>query len=359
MRYGYWLPVFGGWLRNVDHEGMDASWNYIRRLAMRSEKIGFDVTLITEWNVDHVKSADTPTLDAWSTAAALAALTRKLEFIVSARPAMHQPALLAKQATTIDRISGGRVSLHVTPTARISEARQFGIPAFSDDDGQRRAAEWLTVVDGLWRQERFTFDGQFYRTREAILEPKPLAHPRPAIYGGGESEAACALVSCGCDGWLLEGQSPERAARRVADLRERRERAGRPPLIFGLTAFVILRDTEREARDEVQRITNVKQTSASYRRYQQWLAHGRPTGGSRASTTETLEDFAVSHGGLRAGLVGTREQIAEQIARFERAGITLLLLQCSPQVEEMDRFASAVIAAEQPDMPGASWSTTA
>jgi len=46
VRYGYWLPVFGGWLRNVENENMQATWPYVKRLAQRSEQIGFDVTLI-------------------------------------------------------------------------------------------------------------------------------------------------------------------------------------------------------------------------------------------------------------------------------------------------------------------------
>ena len=46
MRYGYWLPVFGGWLRNVEDEGMEASWDYVRRLTIRSEETGWDLTLI-------------------------------------------------------------------------------------------------------------------------------------------------------------------------------------------------------------------------------------------------------------------------------------------------------------------------
>ena len=48
MRFGYWLPVFGGWLRNVDDEAMEATWEYVSRLARRSEQIGFDLTLVAE-----------------------------------------------------------------------------------------------------------------------------------------------------------------------------------------------------------------------------------------------------------------------------------------------------------------------
>ena len=111
MKYGYWLPVFGGWLRNVPDERMETSWQYASKLARRSEQIGFDITLIAELYLNDIKAIDAPALDAWSTAAALAAVTERLEIMVAVRPTFHNPAQLAKQAANIDVISGGRVSL--------------------------------------------------------------------------------------------------------------------------------------------------------------------------------------------------------------------------------------------------------
>ena len=64
MRFGYWLPVFGGWLRTVEDEGMEASWAYVRKLAQRSEQIGFDLTLIAELNLNDIMGVDAPLLDA-------------------------------------------------------------------------------------------------------------------------------------------------------------------------------------------------------------------------------------------------------------------------------------------------------
>src|SRR3954465_6005296 len=128
MRYGYWLPVFGGWLRNVEDEGMEASWDYVSRLARRSEQIGYDLTLIAELNLNDIKGVDAPSLDAWSTAAALAAVTEKLELMVAVRPTFPHPALLAKQAANIDRISGGRLSLNVVSSWWQSEAKMYGVP---------------------------------------------------------------------------------------------------------------------------------------------------------------------------------------------------------------------------------------
>src|SRR2546423_15649254 len=122
MRFGYWLPVFGGWLRNVEDERMEAEWSYVRRLARASERGGFDLTLIAELNLNDIKGADAPALDAWSTAAALAAVTDRLAIMVAVRPTFHPPALLAKQAADIDRISGGPVQLKVVSAWWSSEA---------------------------------------------------------------------------------------------------------------------------------------------------------------------------------------------------------------------------------------------
>ena len=103
MRYGYWLPVFGGWLRNVEDEGMMATWDYVKRLAIRSEEIGYDLTLIAELFLNDIKGIEAPALDAWSTAAALAAVTERLELMVAVRPTFHHPARLAPP---VDLVAG-------------------------------------------------------------------------------------------------------------------------------------------------------------------------------------------------------------------------------------------------------------
>ena len=145
MRYGYWLPVFGGWLRNVEDETMQPTWDYVSRLARRSEQIGYSLTLIAELNLNDIKGADAPALDAWSTAAALAAVTRELELMVAVRPTFHLPALLAKQAANIDHISNGRVSLNVVSSWWAEEARKFGEHYEQHDDRYARTTERLDV----------------------------------------------------------------------------------------------------------------------------------------------------------------------------------------------------------------------
>jgi FMNH2-dependent dimethyl sulfone monooxygenase len=340
VRYGYWLPVFGGWLRNIADEKMEASWPYVKRLTQRSEQIGFDVTLIAELNLNDIKGVEADSLDAWSTAAALAAVTERIELMVAVRPTFHLPALLAKQAANIDHISGGRVTLNVVSSWWADEARKYGVHFEQHDDRYARTSEWLHVVDGVWSRDHFSYSGKYYRVEDNVLDPKPIAKPRPCIYAGGESPAAKDLIAEKCDAYLMHGDPPERVGEKITDLRARRAKHPKlPPLKFGVAGYAIVRETEREAQDEVRRITDVKQSAAGYANYQQWLA------GTQLEQQVSLEDYSVSNRGLRSGLVGTAEQVGERIAAFEKVGVDLVLMQFSPQLEEMERFASAVMPA--------------
>ncbi|MGA8220047.1 MAG: LLM class flavin-dependent oxidoreductase [Candidatus Acidiferrales bacterium] len=343
MRYGYWLPVFGGWLRNVEDEQMQPSWEYAARLARRSEQIGFSLTLIAELNLNDIKGVDAPSLDAWSTAAALAAITESLELMIAVRPTFHLPALLAKQAANIDQISHGRVSLNVVSSWWAEEAKKYGVQFDQHDDRYARTSEWLDVVDGAWKNDHFSYSGRYYSVNDCVLQPKPVAKPRPTIYAGGESEAAKELISQKCDAYVTHGDPPDRIAPKLRDMSERRKKKNLPRMIYGVAAYAIVRETEELAQQELRRITDVKQNAAGYQNYQQWLAN------TQLEQRVSLEDYSVSNRGLRSGLVGTPQQVADRIGEFEEAGVDLLLLQFSPQLEEMERFSELVIRRrEQP-----------
>jgi FMNH2-dependent dimethyl sulfone monooxygenase len=337
MRFGYWMPVFGGWLRNIPDEGMEASWDYVRRLTVRSEETGWDLTLIAELNLNDIKGVEAPALDAGSTAAALAAVTERIELMVAVRPNFHQPALFAKAAANIDAISGGRLALNVVSSWWADEARQYGLEFDQHDDRYARTSEWLKVVDGLWTEKRFSFAGDRYRLEEAICEPKPVS--RPTIYAGGESEAAKTIIATQCDAYVMHGDPVEAIAPKIADMKARREVAGGPPMQYGMAAYAIVRDTEAEAEAELERITALPpEPPAGFDNFDQWLS------GTQLERDLKLQEYSVSNRGLRPKLVGTPAQVRERIAQYEAAGLDLLLLQMSPQAEEMDRFAAQVIA---------------
>jgi dimethylsulfone monooxygenase len=337
MRYGFWLPVFGGWLRNVDDEQMAATWEYVRDLTVKAEQIGYDLTLIAELNLNDIKGVDADSLDAWSTTAALAAMTKKLELMVAVRPTFHNPALLAKQAATVDRISNGRLTLNVVSSWWRDEATKYGVHFDEHDKRYARTSEWLDVISGCWSQQHYSFKGEFYDVQDNVLSPKPKSSPRPTLYAGGESETAKNLIASKCDSYLMHGDPPEIVGEKIKDMRRRREALGLGPMTYGIAGYAIVRDSEAEALKEVDRITDVQQSAQGYKNYQQWIT------GSNLEQKISLKDYSVSNRGLRSGFVGTPEQISERMEEFTAVGVDLVLLQSSPQAQEMERFGAQVI----------------
>src|SRR5438876_10628477 len=102
MRFGFWMPVFGGWLRNVEDEGMPATFAYQRELALRAEAMGWDLTLIAELNLNDIKGPEADCLEAWTTAGALAWLTKRPELMTAVRPNFRLLARVAIETASSD-----------------------------------------------------------------------------------------------------------------------------------------------------------------------------------------------------------------------------------------------------------------
>jgi FMNH2-dependent dimethyl sulfone monooxygenase len=336
MRFGYWMPIFGGWLRNVADEGMPVEWPYVRDLAAESEALGFDLTLIAELNLNDIKGHRAPSLDCWTLAPAVAAVTSSLELMLAVRPNYHSPSLAAKGLSTLDLIAPGRISLNVVSSWWKDEAAQYGAPFDVHDARYARTEEWLEVVSRLLTEDTVRHAGPLYQLDSTVLEPKP-ARP-PAVYMGGESPKAKEVIAAHADAYVMHGDTPEVIAAKVADLGARRAATGRAPLEFGLSGFVICRDTEAEAQAELDRILDVHATADAYASYQDFVA------GSQLESQVSVEEYSVSNRGLRSGLIGTPEQITARLRAYEQAGVGLMLLQFSPQREEMARFSRDVIS---------------
>ena len=169
----------------------------------------------------------------------------------------------------------------------------------------------------------------------------PAGLTRPTLYAGGESETAKNLIAAKCDAYLMHGDDPATIAAKVADMKQRRaQHPDLPPLIFGVTGYCIVRDSEAEANREVDRITaqpDPTHSPAGFANFQQWIT------GSQLEKKLSLRDYSVSNRGLHSGLIGTPEQVKQRLADFEGAGCSLVLLQSSPQHDEMARFSAQVM----------------
>jgi FMNH2-dependent dimethyl sulfone monooxygenase len=330
------MPIFGGWLRNVDDEHMEATFDYNKRVAQRAEQVGFDISLLAELNLNDIKGATAPVLECWTTAAALASATSKLELMNAIRPGFRLPAVTAKMAANIDHISGGRFSLNVVSAWWEQEMREYGGQWVAHDQRYDRTREFIEVMRGMWNEQEFSYEGKYYKVEKAHLEPKPIRKPWPTLYAGGESEDAKQMISTYCDGYLMHGDPPENVVPKIQDMAGRRENLKMSPMIYGIAAYAICRRNETEVKQEIDRITDVKD-AAGYFGFKDFTTQ------SQLERELTLRDYSVSNRGLRTGLTGTAEQIAEQILRFVKAGVTVFLIQMSPMLEEIERFGEEVI----------------
>src|ERR1035441_3314761 len=164
-------------------------------------------------------------------------------------------------------VAPGRLSLNVVSSWWKDEAAQYGAPFDVHDARYARTQEWLDVLGRLLREDTVTHEGPLYHLAGTVLEPKPAR--LPAVYMGGESPKAKEVIAQQADAHVMHGDSPEVIAAKVADLTARRAAAGRPPLAFGVSGYVICRDTQAEAQAEPGRGSEERRGGEAYASYQQ------------------------------------------------------------------------------------------
>ncbi len=194
-RFGVWANVHGT-MAALGHpdDPVDASWKRVRDQVLLAERLGFDTTLIAQHTMNPL-GEHLDQLDAWSAAAALAALTERIEIIAAIKPSIIHPTILAKQAQGIEEISGGRFAVNVVNAWWIPDLERSGIGMLEHGERYVYGTEWLHVLRRLLAGERTTFDGKYFHIDEFELHPVGTHRPRPRIYLGGESEQARDLAA--------------------------------------------------------------------------------------------------------------------------------------------------------------------
>lgn len=173
------------------------------------EDAGFD----SVWNCDHLMRPSDPGgphLDSWTLLAAVAARTRRVRIgvLVSCNTFRH-PALLAKQAVSVDHISAGRLELGIGAGWFRPEHDAFGIPFPPANELVDRFEESVEIIDLLMRQDRTTYAGHYYRLNDAPFRPGPVQRPRPPLTLGAHGPRMLRLVAKFADRWNSYGSVDE------------------------------------------------------------------------------------------------------------------------------------------------------
>jgi FMNH2-dependent dimethyl sulfone monooxygenase len=329
MKFGIWTPLphtvypepaMAAALQQSAVRGTkepDLAFEFAADVVRKAESYGFSITLVAERYLG-------PDLESWMLSAALAARTKTIEIMPAVHPGIISPHVAAKMGAALDRISGGRCAVNVVSGWHKEEFELFG-NGWLDEDERRygRIDEFIRVLTGLWTEDKFSFDGEFFKADGKELPFKPQQRPCPPIYAASRSETGKDLIARHCDTWFimcgadhtLHEANVREVAQNVADMRKRSAAHGRKTKC-GLNALVICARTMEEAQAQANRLAEYGKT-------------GR------------IPFIAVS--GIGVGLIGTPEVIAERIRHLEDIGVDLLMLKFCPMLDQLDVFATEVM----------------
>jgi F420-dependent oxidoreductase-like protein len=294
----------------------DVTYQDVVSIWKEAETLGFD----SAWNFDHFMpirgDEDGPCLESWTLLAALATQTSRLRIgaLVNGNT-YRNPALIAKMATTLDQISNGRFELGMGAAWFEKEHRAYGFPFYTPKERADRLGEALQVITKLWRDDHPTFEGQYYSLFEAPFSPRNVQQPHPPIVVGGKGKKwIMPLVARYADAWNVPiGVTPKGITNRREIIRAECARIGRTPCDIEVQAFLVLYS-----------ITDIP------------FAGGAIRLGARL-----IEDKRVA----QSILVGSAEQIADQIRTYVDAGATHIIMNIQPpyDAELLRRFAKEVM----------------
>ncbi|HLG83965.1 MAG TPA: LLM class flavin-dependent oxidoreductase [Bradyrhizobium sp.] len=337
LRFGVWALTHGSWAsRHHPLDPPDASWRRVRDQIRNAEALGYESTLLAQ-HIIHPSGDDQDLLENWTGAAALAAVTNRIELISAIKPLLVHPVVLAKMALQIENISEGRFAINLVNAWYRPELERSGI-GFPDHDARYAyGREWVEIVRELTSGKRVDFQGEHFRIESYQLRPVDEFRQRPTIYLGGESEAARALAADAADVYFMNGQPLGDIRALIQDVARRPRRGA--PIRFGLSAFVIARETDAEAEAELAELFAIAEQDKPTRA--RLVANADPE--AQMFKTAAKEARVGTNGGTSARLVGSYDTVARRILEFNAIGVELFMLQFQPVDENMKRFAEHVI----------------
>jgi F420-dependent oxidoreductase-like protein len=235
-------------------EGQEGvTWDDWLALAHTTEELGFDALFRSDHYGTVLAREERGALDAWATLAALAVETSRIRLGTLVSPTtFRHPSVLAKNAVTVDQISGGRVEVGLGAGWNEAEHRRYGIPFPPLRERMDVFAEQLEIVHRQWAAEPFSFEGEHYRLTDSDPRPKPVQSPRPnLIVGGGGRPRSVALAARWADEYNTLTTDPKECRALSERIAAACARAGREPL----TLSVMTRIPDAEPDEAIRQLT--------------------------------------------------------------------------------------------------------
>ena len=288
--------------------------------------------------------------DTLSFVAGCAPITEKINFLAAIRCGEMQPIMLARTVATLDHMLKGRLTLNVISS---------NFPGEEADSAYRyrRSHEVVEILRQAWTRDEIDYDGEIYKFHNVTTEPaRPYQqNGGPLLYFGGYSPDALELCGAQCDVYLMWPETKDQLAERMKAVHERAAAHGRT-LDYGLRVHVIVRDTEKEARQYADHL--VSKLDDEYGRLIRDRAHDAASLGvsHQARARELADQFGYvepnlwtgigrARSGCGAALVGSTDQVLSKLAEYRDMGIRAFILSGYPHLDEADHFGTKVLPA--------------
>lgn len=341
LQFAYWAPNVSGGLV-ISNLPQNTGWSFEdnKRYAQIAEENGFEYVLLqTRFFASYGAENQ---LEAAALASALAATTKKLNIITAVLPGLWHPGVMAKIISTIDQISNGRASVNIVSGWFKGEFNGYGEPWLDHDERYRRSEEFINVLRELWTKDSSSYRGDFYRLNNAPLKPKPIKLPK--IFQGGNSKAAKEMAGRATDVYFMNGGTLEKIKEQIDEVKALRKANGTGDIQFGLNGFVIVRDTEEEAKQVLRDIvTNANKEAVEGFGDSVKTAGASSPEGKGMWAESTFEDLVQYNDGFKTGLIGTAEQVADRIIEYKKIGVDIILTGFLHYDEELQAFGEKVI----------------
>jgi F420-dependent oxidoreductase-like protein len=281
------------------------TWKQWLALAEAAERLGFEGLFRSDHYFSSSGVGGRGSTDAWGLLAALAARTERIRLGTLVSPVTFRlPSVLAKNAATVDEISGGRVEIGMGAGWWTEEHSQFGFPFPPTRERFEMLEEQLEIVHRLLTEDRFSFEGPHYSLVDAECFPKPVQRPRPPIIVGGKTVGTCMqrLIGAWADEFNTVGGSPDEVRERFGRARDGVAAAGREPdtLVTSMMTWCFVAPTENEYLAKLERARALDPSAGSFVAYR----------------TDIEADC----------IVGTPERAAETLSKYAAAGVQRIML---------------------------------
>ena len=338
--FGLNLSSAGGITAAKDRHEID--WQQNLRLVQLAERAGFEGAVpVARWR--GFEGASNPwghSFETYTWAAGLAAATKRIAVFSTSHILTMSPVMAAKQISTVDHISNGRVALNVVSGWFKKELDMFGVGEMDHDERYRYAEEWMEVVTRLWTSgETFDFHGKHIRVKDGYQQPKSVQGPRPPVMCAALSPVGHDFAARWADIAFISPGTDDLAGvkAKVDQLREKASSYGRDIQVWAASS-VACADTDAAARDEVERYLIREGDPAASANRTAWGLAGAKISPERQKMMATNLNVA---GGFP--LVGTAKTIADNLGGLAEAGLNGVCLTWMNFERGVPRFIDEVL----------------